>query len=77
LLKAVTIREIEKIFAVTDPLGISREAIVIPLKPETPGRVRRMPGKKFEIVVEGEGDFDEWLMTLDRELRQMLGHRPD
>jgi hypothetical protein len=75
--KAVTIHEIEQIFAVIDPLGISREAVVIPLRPEQPGRVRRMPGGKFEIVVERDGDFDEWLKTLDRQLREMTGLEPE
>ena len=31
MLKAVGLTEIERIFAVTDALGISREALVIPL----------------------------------------------
>jgi hypothetical protein len=38
--RAVTIREIERIFAVTDPLGIHREAVVIPLAMRSPGGVR-------------------------------------
>jgi len=71
--KAVTIREIDRIFGIIDPLGISREAVVIPLRPEQPGRVRRMPGGKFEIVVERDGDFEEWLKTLDRQLRELTG----
>lgn len=75
--KAVTINEIERIFAIIDLLGISREAIVIPLRPEQPGRVRRIPGGKFEIVVERDGDFDEWLKALDRQLREMTGREPD
>jgi hypothetical protein len=75
--KAVTIREIERIFSIIDPLGISREAVVIPLKAEQPGRVRRIAGGKFEIIVERDGDFDEWLRRLDRELRAMTGREPD
>ena len=42
MVKEVTIREIEAIFAVTDPMGLSRELLVIPLMPRHPGRVRRL-----------------------------------
>jgi hypothetical protein len=73
LLKAVTLREIERIFAITDALGISREALVIPLRPESPGRVRRIGGGKIEIVVDGAVDFDQWLNELETQLRLMMG----
>jgi hypothetical protein len=69
LLKAVTLKEIERIFAITDALGISREVLVIPLRPATPGSVRRIGGGKLEIVVEGTADFDEWLNGLETQLR--------
>src|SRR5947209_4278594 len=59
LLKAITLREIERIFTVTDALGISREELVIPLRPEHPGRVRRTTGGKIEIVVDQHADFDQ------------------
>jgi hypothetical protein len=64
MLKAVTLREIEQIFAVTDPLGISREALVIPLTPGRPGRVRRLPSGKLEIVVDADAPLGEWLAQL-------------
>ena len=54
MLEAVTLREIEKIFEMTDRLGIHREKLVIPLGPRHPGRVRRMPNGKIEIVVESQ-----------------------
>jgi hypothetical protein len=76
LLKAVTLREIERIFAITDALGISREALVIPLRPESPGRVRRIGGGKIEIVVDGAVDFDQWLTELETQLRLMMGTAP-
>ena len=69
MVKEVTIREIEAIFAVTDPMGISRELLVIPLMPRHPGRVRRMPNGKIEIVVESEGDFAEFVAGLEAEIR--------
>ncbi|HVR72671.1 MAG TPA: hypothetical protein VMT87_17685 [Vicinamibacteria bacterium] len=72
MLAVVTIREIEKIFQVTDRLGIHRERLVIPLGPRHPGRARAMPGGKIEIVVESRDDFDQWLGTLEPELRRLL-----
>jgi hypothetical protein len=69
VLEVVTLREIEKIFEVTDRLGIHREQLVIPLAPRHPGRVRRMPNGKIEIVVESEGAFDDWVAGLEAELR--------
>jgi hypothetical protein len=68
VLNEVTLREIERIFEVTDRLGIHREALVIPLMPRHPGSVRRTPRGKIEIVVEAEGDFEIWLGTLEAQL---------
>jgi hypothetical protein len=73
LLQAVTIREIQRIFEITDRLGIHRENVVIPLAPRHPGRVRRMPNGKFEIVVEAEGAFEDWLAVLEAELGKLAG----
>jgi hypothetical protein len=64
VLTSVTLKEILEVFAVTDALGISREAVVIPLSPGRPGRVRRLPSGKLEIVVEASRPIDEWLKEL-------------
>lgn len=64
MLERVTLAEIQAVFAVTDALGISREALVIPLAPGRPGRVRRLPGGKLEIVVDAETPLEQWLATL-------------
>ena len=69
----VTQREIEKIFAVTDRLGIHRENLIVPLGPRHPGRARRMPNGKIEIVVESQDDFDQWLAALEPELARLAG----
>jgi hypothetical protein len=69
----VTMREIERIFAVTDRLGIHRESLVIPLGPRHPGRARRLPNGKIEIVVEAQDDFDQWLAALEPELKKLAG----
>jgi hypothetical protein len=73
MLQEVTLREIEAIFGVTDRMGLSREALVIPLRPRHPGRVRAMAAGKVEIVVDGEADFPTWLAGLEGELRRVLG----
>ncbi len=77
MLKAVTLKEIERIFEVTDRLGISREAIVIPLRTEHPARLTILKDGKFEIVVEREGEFTDWLRGLEGELRKLMGRGPD
>jgi hypothetical protein len=59
-------KEIDAIFAVTDALGIHREALVIPLGPATPGRVRTLPSGKLEIVVDGQTPIEEWVKELPR-----------
>ena len=67
-LKAVTLAEIERIFEILARLDISREAVVIPLRPAHPGGVRRLPNGKLEILVEGETSLEEWLPELERQL---------
>ena len=71
-IQEVTLREIQQIFAVTDPMGVSREALVIPLGARQPGRVRKMPNGKIEIVVDAGVEFDEWLAGLEAAVRKVL-----
>lgn len=66
VLEAVTFDEISKIFEITDRLGIHREMVVIPLMPRRPGRVRRLPNGKLEIVA--DADFEPWLAGLEAEI---------
>jgi hypothetical protein len=66
VLEVVTMKEIDAIFAVTDALGIHREALVIPLGPTTPGRVRKLPSGKLEIVVDAETPIEAWVKELPR-----------
>jgi len=65
-LTAVTLAEIQRIFEVLERLGISREAVVIPLRPVHPGGVRKLPNGKLEIQVESETPLEEWLPELER-----------
>jgi hypothetical protein len=72
-LAAVTLREIERIFEVLDRLDVSREAVVIPLRPAHPGVVRLLPNGKLEIVVESETPLDAWLPEMEGEIRRLMG----
>jgi hypothetical protein len=72
MLKAVTLKEIERIFSVTDALGISREALVIPLRTEAPGHIALMKDAKLEIVVDRDGDFEDWLTRLEPSIRSLM-----
>ena len=73
MLKAVTIKEIERIFEILDRRGISREAVIIPLRPVSPGSARRLPNGKIEILVEAERALDEWLPELEARLVEITG----
>ncbi|HEV8473553.1 MAG TPA: hypothetical protein VGR82_12315 [Methylomirabilota bacterium] len=64
MLDVVTMKEIDAIFAVTDALGVHREALVIPLGPASPGRVRRLPNGKYEITVDAERPIEDWVKEL-------------
>jgi hypothetical protein len=77
MLKAVTLKEIERIFAVIDPMGISREAVVIPLRTEHPGRVSILKDGKLEIVVERDADFDDWITHLEARIRELMKPEED
>jgi len=72
VVEVVTMREIQRIFEVTDRLGLHREQVVIPLGARHPGRVRRRPDGKIEIVVESEGSFEDWVAALEAELRRIV-----
>ena len=74
-LKAVTLAEIDRIFEVLARLDISREAVVIPLRPGHPGGVRRLPNGKLEILVEGQTSLDDWLLELEHQ-RAAVTARP-
>lgn len=72
MVAAVTLREIERVFAVLDELGLSREAVVIPLRPQHPGRVQVRPDHRLEIVLDSEASLDAELPRLRDEIRAIL-----
>lgn len=69
MLEQVTFQEIQRIFEITDRLGIHREALQIPLAPRHPGSVRRTPKGKLEIVVDSEADLEVWLSGLEAQIQ--------
>lgn len=71
MLEQVTFQEIQRIFEITDRMGIHREALVIPLAPRRPGAVRKTPKGKLEIVVDADADadFELWLSGLEEQIR--------
>lgn len=71
-MKALSLKEIERIFTITDALGISREALVIPLRAESPGRVSLLKNGKLEIVADRDSDFAEWLTGLEPRIRSLM-----
>ena len=72
-LAAVTMREIDAVFEILDRLGISREAVVIPLKPVHPGGIKTLANCKVEICVDSETPLVDWLPELERLLRDATG----
>jgi hypothetical protein len=72
MLEVVTMKEIDEIFRITDAMGIHRESVTIPLGPAAPGRVRRTPSGKIEIVVEANQPFEAWVTTLPELIRAAL-----
>jgi hypothetical protein len=70
-LDAVGMAEINRIFAVTDALGVHREALVIPLGTGK-GRVRKLPNGKLEITVDAETPLEEWLEALPGLIRAAM-----
>ncbi len=68
-LEVVSFKHISQILEVTDALGLNREWVEIPLSPESPGIVRRLPNGKLEIVVDAEQPFEDWLGSLPKHIQ--------
>ncbi|MBM4119721.1 MAG: hypothetical protein ACKOBZ_02430 [Nitrospira sp.] len=73
MLQAVSFKQISQILELTDQLGLNRERVEIPLTPEVPGVVRTLPNGKLEIVVDAAAPFDQWLTTLDSQIKKATG----
>ena len=70
-LKIVGMKEIFQVFAVTDDLGISREMVEIPLGPEHPGKVRKLPNGKYEIIIESADPLEEWIPKMKEAITRL------
>ena len=69
--QGVRLAQIEQIFEILDRLGISREAVVIPLRPHGQGCVRTLQNGKLEIIVPSETPFEQWYASLEGAIRQL------
>jgi hypothetical protein len=67
----VQLTQIEQIFVILDRLEISREAVVIPLRPHGSGSVKALPNGKLEIVVPADVPFEHWYASLEGTIRQI------
>ena len=77
LLDTVSFQHITRILGVIDELEISREAVEIPLAPESPGVVRMLSNGKLEIVVDATMPFDDWLETLPQKIQALMPEHSD
>lgn len=72
-MKAVSFEQIKHILELTDRLDINREWVEIPLSPDSPGTVRKLPNGKLEIVVDADCPFEEWLTSLEEKIQEVWG----
>ncbi|MBM4122748.1 MAG: hypothetical protein FJ249_09180 [Nitrospira sp.] len=73
MLQMVSFKQINQILELTDRLGLSREWVEIPLSPASPGLVRKLTNGKLEIVVDADLPFDQWLASLEGQIKQASG----
>jgi hypothetical protein len=69
--QGVQLAQIERIFAILDRLDISREAVIIPLRPQGTGSVKRLTNGKLEIIVPADLPFDEWYASLEGAIKDV------
>ena len=76
MLNVVSFKHITQILELTDRLGLNREWVEIPLSPDRPGTVRKLPNGKLEIVVDADTPFDQWLAALEPKIAAVMQDRP-
>jgi hypothetical protein len=69
----VSFQDITRILEITDRLALDRESIEIPLSAARPGKIHRLPNGKLEIIVDADLPFDDWILTVEPTVRQLLG----
>ncbi|MBI3300635.1 MAG: hypothetical protein HYZ72_00935 [Deltaproteobacteria bacterium] len=70
--QGVQLAQIEQIFEILDRLAISREAVVIPLRPQGMGSVKRLSNGKLEIIVPADTPFEQWSASLEGTITQIM-----
>ena len=70
--QGVQLAQIERIFEILDRLAISREAVVIPLRPQGGGSVKRLSNGKLELIVPADVPFEQWYASLEDAIRQLM-----
>lgn len=68
----VSFKQINEILELTDELGFNREWVEIPLTAASPGKVNKLANGKIEIVVDADTPFEQWLVSLDTQLRPYM-----
>ncbi|WP_454063072.1 hypothetical protein [Candidatus Nitrospira salsa] len=71
-MQAVSFQQITKILELTDELNLSREWVEIPLSPESPGSIKKLPNGKLEVVVDADIPFDEWFPTIQEKIQAVM-----
>ena len=69
--QGVQLAQIERIFEILDRLGISREAVIIPLRPHGTGSLSMLAGGTLEIVVPATIPFDDWYASLEGAIQKL------
>ena len=72
MLTTVTLKEIERVFAILEEFGLSREAVVIPLRPAQPGHVHLLPDHRLEIVFDRDAALDDFLRVVRERIRAIV-----
>jgi hypothetical protein len=70
--QGVQLAQIEQIFEILDRLSISREAVVIPLRPQGEGSVKRLSNGKLELIVPADMPFEQWYASLEGTIKQLM-----
>jgi hypothetical protein len=70
--QGVQLAQIERIFEILDRLAISREAVVIPLRPQGEGNVKRLSNGKLEIIVPTDIPFEQWYASLEGAIKHVM-----
>lgn len=76
MVQAVGMPEMQRVFAVTDELGLSREAIKVPLAMGQ-GTLRRLADGRIEIVIDPEPSLEQFFTQLPARLREFLAQDAD